>query len=137
MANKQRGEVEVRSASGTVYTLRLGSGALCQLEETLNLNTDEIFDQWKGRFRARWLREFVKVLAVDPPAPSDEAATALIDEVGILAAVGAVSECIALAFDEGTTGSNGNGAAVRPPVPPVGKRARRATGAGISTAAPS
>lgn len=139
MAKTPRGEVELTSASGTVYTLRLGFGAICQLEDALNLEADEILEKWKGRFRARLLRDFIKVAAVDPPAPSDEEASALIDAVGIVAAVGAVSECISLAFQDFMEEEPGtNGASASPPKPPADtKRARRAAGAGISTAAPS
>jgi len=138
MAKTPRGEVELTSASGTVYTLRLGFGAICQLEDALNLEADEILEKWKGRFRARMLRDFIKVAAVDPPAPSDAEANALIDAVGIVAAVGAISDCISLAFQDLEEEPGTNGASASPPVPPVDKkRARRATGAGLSTAAPS
>lgn len=139
MANKQRAEVEVTSAAGTVYTFRLGMGVLCQLEETLNLDVKALHEKLQeGFIPASMLREMVKATAIDPLAPSNEAACELIDELGFVTALQTMQRAFLLAMDAEKRDENGNAAAPFPPVPPVDKkRARRATGAGISTAAPS
>ena len=140
MANKQRAEVDRTSAAGTVYRFRLGTGALCQLEETLDLDVMQLFEKLqKGGIRLGMVREFVKAAAVDPPATTNEAAADLIDELGVMPVLDAMTDSILLTFNiPATPPAAGNGASPSPPGPPVDKkRARRATGAGISTAAPS
>lgn len=133
MANKQRAEVEVKAADGSSYVFRLGTGAICQLEETLNLDIMSLFGQLqKGNVRLGTVREFVKASAVNRPGMSNEDANDLIDDVGVMPLLNAMTDSILLTFNIPQNG-NGNGAAANPPKPAKAKRG----GAGTSSAQPS
>lgn len=139
MANKQRAEVEVSGATG-VHRFRLGTGAICQLEETLDLDVMSLFEKLQqGKVRLGMVREFVKASSVDHPDMSNEQANDLIDEVGVVPLLNAMTDSILLTFNiqqaKPKPNGKGNGAiAANPPKP---ARGRKAAGAGTSSTPPN
>lgn len=122
MANKQRGEVEVTGRDGQVYTLKLGVAAICNLEAHLDRPVLKLFDELQqGTIRLTTVREFVKAAT---PHTTDEAANAVLEDVGVTAMLDAMTNSLLATF-----GINPNGKA-NPPTP--AKRSR--AGAGSSKA---
>lgn len=102
MANRQRGEVEVRGSDGETRTFRLGSGALCQLEEALNLDIMELFKQLtQGKMRLSMIREFVKASSVDKPdmTMTNDEAHQVIDACGVMPLIDAMTDSILVTFN--------------------------------------
>jgi hypothetical protein len=79
---------------------RLGSGAICQLEESLNLDVMELFEQLqKGKVRLGTIREFVKASAVDPKDMDNEQANDCIDDCGVMPLLNAMTDSILATFN--------------------------------------
>ncbi len=119
MANAQRGEVTVTGQDGTVYSLKLGIAAICALEQTLDRPVLQLFDELqKGTMRVTTVREFVKAATSE----SDDAkANAMLENVGITAMLGAMTNSLLATFGV----ENGKGTA-NPPAP--AKRSRAGAG---------
>lgn len=140
MANKQRAEVEVAGAMG-VHRFRLGTGAICQLEETLDLDVMGLFEKLQqGKVRLGMVREFVKASSVDHPNMSNEDANILIDDVGVVPLLNAMTDSIVLTYNVPQAKSKPNGKAngaevANPPKPARGRKV--ATGVGTSSTPPN
>lgn len=123
MANIQRGEVTVTGRDGRVYPMKLGIAAICELEKTLDRPVLKLFDELQsGTMRVTTVREFVKVASSET---SDEAANAMLEDVGVTAMLEAMTASILATFGVEKNGKGGN------PPPP----ARRRAGAGSSKTA--
>lgn len=124
--NKQRGEVEVKGASGSTYIFKLGTGAICALEQKLEKPVLELFEQLKqGKIRLTTVREFVKASHV-PEELDDAGANELIDDVGVMPVLDAMTDSMILTFNSKSEPENPQKPAAR------GKR----NGAGISKTPP-
>lgn len=140
MANKQRAEVEVVGSNGEVHRFRLGAGAICILEETLELDVTALFEKLQqGKLRLGMVREFVKASSIEHPNMSNEDANALMDDVGVLPLLSAMTDSIVLTYNiqpaKPKSNGKGNGAiSVNPPKP---ARGRKATGVGTSSTPPN
>lgn len=107
MATKQRGEVEAVGRDGAVYTLKLGIGAICQLEEQLDRPVLSLFeDLQKGTIRVTTLRAFVKAAA----GMDDDAANDMLENVGVTKMIEAVTTSLLATFGV-------NPEAANPPAP--------------------
>jgi hypothetical protein len=141
-ANRQRAEVEIKGSDGTAYRFRLGTGAICRLEDTLDLDVMALFEKLQqGKIRLGMVREFVKVSAVDHPDMDNDTANGLIDDLGVVPVLNAMTDSILLTFNietpaATTKGGKPNGAEAAPanPLPPSAKRRRG--GADTSSAPP-
>lgn len=125
MANRQRGEVEVRGSDGVTRTFRLGSGAICHLEEALNLDVMELFRQLQsGKMRLSMIREFIKASSLDKPDMSmtNEEAHQVIDACGVLPLIDAMTDSILATFNVKKEQKGAN--------PPKPARRKAAAGAG-------
>lgn len=79
---------------------RLGSGAICQLEETLDLDIMQIFDKLQqGKVRLSTVREFVKASAVSEKDMSNERANDVIDDCGVVPLLAAMTDSILTTFN--------------------------------------
>lgn len=120
MANKQRAEVEVLGASGTRYVFRLGSGAICRLEDALDLDVTSLFKKLtEGTVRLKTVREFVIASFVEKEL-SPEEANDLIDDCGVVPLLGAMTDSLVLTFNVQEKKAD----------PPKPARAKRAAGSG-------
>jgi Phage tail tube protein, GTA-gp10 len=103
VTNKQRGEVDVTGRDGRVYRFRLGTGALCALEETLDLDVMALFERLQqGKIRLRMVREFVKAAYISENgsgALTDPGANELIDNVGVVPVLDAMTDSILATFN--------------------------------------
>ena len=126
MVNKQRGEVEAKGVSGSTYTFKLGTGAICALEQKLEKPVLELFEQLKrGQIRLTTVREFVKAAHV-PGELDDVAANELIDDVGVMPVLDAMTDSILVTFNQEKPKGN----------PQTPARRKRASGAGTSKTPP-
>lgn len=122
--NKQRAEVGVVGTDGSTHVFRLGSGAICQIEETLNIDVMEIFELiQKGKVRLSVVREFVKASSVNNPDMTNEQANDVIDDCGVMPLLSAITDSILLTFNIKTK----EGEKANPPKP---ARAKKAAGSG-------
>jgi hypothetical protein len=128
VANKQRAEVEIVGAQGHRYVFRLGSGAICRLEETLDLDVMTLFETLqKGKVRLTMVREFVKAAALWSDELTNDQANEVIDECGVVPLLNAMTDSILLTFNIPQTKDK---QASDPPKP---VRAKRAAGSGSSS----
>ena len=133
MANKHRAEVEVKGADGSSYVFRLGSGAICQLEESLNMEIMAIFSQIQEKtIRLTTVREFTKASCISAKDMTNEQANDLIDDVGVMPLLDAMTDSIIATFNIPKKDENKANGAGNPPKP---AKARRG-GAGTSSAQP-
>lgn len=123
MANKQRAEVEVSGSSGDKYVFKLGSGAICQLEDTLDLSVNDLFETLNsGKVKLKTVREFVKAASV--PAVEDERANEIIDDCGVLPLLAAMTDSVLATFNVGKEDKKN---------PPKPVSAKKAAGSGVSS----
>lgn len=121
MVNKQRGEVEATGQSGSAYLFKLGTGAICALEQQLDKPVLGLFEELQqGKIRLSTVREFVKASSVPPL--DDAGANALIDDVGVMPVLDAMTQSILTTFN----------VKADPPVP----ARKKTSGAGISNPPP-
>lgn len=112
MATKQRAEVEVVDSEGKRHTFRLGTGAICHLEETLGLDITELFKTLQaGRVKVTQIREFVRAGSIDKPnlEMTVEEANEIVDACGVMPLVDAFTDSILLTFN--TKGDTKHGSA--------------------------
>ena len=129
MANRTFADVEASGRDGTVYRFRLGAGALCVLEETSNLNAKGLYESLQaGEIRASVLREYVKAASVDNGALGNDEAVYVIDNVGIMPLVSALSESLLLTYNIPKKNDVESAAAA---VEPAKRRRGRPVGTGI------
>ena len=99
MSNRLRGEVEAKGVDGTTYVFKLGSNAICILEEKLDKPVLSLFDELRqGQIRVTTLREFVKASFVGD-ALDDQAAGLCIDNVGLLPLLDAMRTSLTQTFN--------------------------------------
>lgn len=96
--NPLRGEVSLTGESGTTYTFRLGTNALARIQETLGESSikgiiGRLSSELKGGdFSIVVIRQLVQ--AASTKNISDDEAGDVIDDVGIVPALGAISESL-------------------------------------------
>jgi hypothetical protein len=134
---QQRGQVEVRGRSGDVHTFRLGTGAICHLEETLNLDVMDLLAKLRvGKVRMSEVRDYVKASTTAKPdfSMTNDEAIAIVDDCGLYPLLDAMTDSLMETFnlpkadgaEEGTTN------------PPAAERRRRTKAAGTkSSSAPA
>ncbi len=128
MVNKSRAEVEVKGASGKTYVMRFGSGALCQLEEALGVDVMEMAESFsKGKVKFTVIREFVKSGVLGDESVSNDAAHDIIDDVGVLPLIKAITSSLMLTFNVDTETSKDAANPSRP------ARVKAAAGSGSSS----
>lgn len=126
VANKARAEVQVDGVSGNKYVLRFGSGAICQLEEALNLDMMQMAESFQtGKVRFTTIREFVKAGVLNEENVSNQRANDIIDDVGVLPLIKAITDSLLLTFNVETKGEGKN--------PPKPERVKREAGSGSSS----
>lgn len=97
-SNPLRGEVSLTGESGTTYTFRLGTNALARMQETLGESSikgiiGRLSTELKGGdFSIVVVRQLVQAAATK--TISDEEAGNVIDDVGIVPALRAISESL-------------------------------------------
>lgn len=110
MANRFRGEAEIKGDSGSVYLLRIGSREICRLMDEFQEPTDaavlqrigkELSPEGQSGINTRILRTLVQ--ACVETAREEDAAYALIDDCGAEAVIDALSSAITGRAPEGTT----------------------------------
>lgn len=100
MVNKQRAEVAVTLSDGSEHKFRMGTAAICKIEEKLNVEVLELFNQLqKSKIRLGAVREFVKASSVTDPDMDDDAACALMDDVGVIPLLNAMTDSILATFN--------------------------------------
>lgn len=85
-----------------MYRFRLGTGAICHLEEKLGLDIMELFQVFQtGRVKVSTIREFVIAGSVDKPNLDMSIAEAndIIDEIGVMPFVDAFTDSILATFN--------------------------------------
>lgn len=100
-ANRQRGEIEAKGHDGTAYLFKLGSNAICILEEKLDRPVLALFeDLQRGKVRMTTLREFVKATSIGRSEPmNNEEASACIDNVGVLPLLDVMTDSLTQTFN--------------------------------------
>lgn len=111
MANRFRGEVDVKGTSDTTYVVRFGSRALCQLMDQYDEPTDaalftrlakELSPDGQRGVNQRVLRR-VLLACLEPPITDESEADAILDDCGEAAVIDAFVACV-----EGRQGVKGN-----------------------------
>ncbi len=85
-----------------MYRFRLGTGAICHLEEKLNLDIMELFKTFQsGRVKVSTIRAFVIAGSVDKPDfdMTEAEANDLIDDVGVMPLVDLFTDSILATFN--------------------------------------
>lgn len=91
--------VEATGREGTVYRFRLGSGAICALEEKLGLDVMALFEMLQQRkIRSAMVREYVKAAIVGPELTDDDAFRVM-DNIGIMPTLNAMTDSILATFN--------------------------------------
>ena len=99
MADLLRGEIDLKGASGKLYRFKLGTRAICSLEQTLDRPVLALYaDLKEGTMRLTALREFVKASALPDPIP-DEDANAILDDVGTIPALSGLLDSLIATFN--------------------------------------
>lgn len=126
-ANSVRGEVELKRADGSLHVLKLGTAAICRFEELTGKSIFAVLPELQSRqFQLRDIRAFVLASSVGEKPLEEAAANELIDELGVLPVVDAMTDSIIASFK---ARRKGNGAATENPQTPARKRT---AGAGSS-----
>lgn len=136
MENRQLAEVDASGRDGTVYTFRLSAGPICALEEKLDMDVMQLFERLqKGSCRLGMVREFVKVAIVSNGngALTNTGAEAVIDNVGVVPVLAAMTDSILVTFNLETKKNEVEPVpAAVAAVEPVKRKRGRPAGSGIS-----
>lgn len=98
MVNSKRGEVQIR-AGDTVYVLRYGFNALCELQDRTGKTAQEMFEDLQKSPSLRVMRTIFAVgLAERHPDLTEKDAGNILDEIGIVAASEILGKAFAAAF---------------------------------------
>lgn len=102
MANRFRGEADLKGESGKTYVLRFGSRALCRLLDEYDEPTDaalfarlakELSPEGVSGVNQRVLRRVVLACS-EPPINNDDEADQIIDDAGEPAVIEAFTACV-------------------------------------------
>lgn len=99
MANTARGEVEAKGRDGASYVFKLGSNAICQIEDTTGKSAMALFGELQqGGIRLTTMREFVKA-CIQGRDLDNAAAGEVIDDIGVLPLLDAMTKSMLLTFN--------------------------------------
>ncbi len=113
MANKQTGEVELEMRDGVVYTLRLGSWAIAELEDAVDMSMHELAVSLEtGNIKMKLMICAIWAALQEHHSELDQRqAAGIIDEIGVEEIGRVIGEAFQLAFpsvEEVAEDSEGN-----------------------------
>lgn len=100
MANEARGEIDVKGRDGQSYVFRLSANAICALEDAVGKSALELCEELRvGKVPVKSLRAFVKVASAGEPNLSNEAAGDIVQQIGAIPLIAAMTEGLLGLFD--------------------------------------